>query len=265
LDARAVGDYFARAGTVSEWWTPASGPLAFHYNVELQIIEEQIEIDPNWRVLDVGTGPGRFGALFAGHGCRVTGVDLNPDMLQIARQTAQGLDLEDRFDVQQSDAEDLSQFEDGAFDVVLCMELFDHLPRLDLALAEMRKKLAPGGRFLFTYVPSESLYGMLGNLYRWLRARTRPAELMISRTYALSDIERALGGAGLRAECHWGVGALCVNAQTRLFGESLLARMATGIARFEHDRWPYYDARQQPALARRGAHVLGLARAASRE
>lgn len=261
LDARAVGEYFAREGTVSEWWTPASGPLAFHYNAELQVIEDGIGIDPAWRVLDVGTGPGRFGALFAGRGCRVTGVDLNPDMLEIARGTARGLGLAERFEVVQGNAEELSGFDDAAFDVVLCMELFDHLPRLDAALRAMRRVLAPGGRFLFTYVPSESLYGMLGNLYRRLRAHMRPGELMISRTYSHDQIRRALGDAGLALESHWGIGALCVNAQTRLFGENPLVRLATAIARAEHRRWPYYDGHRQPLRARRGAHVLGVARA----
>ena len=48
--------------------------------------------------------------------------------------------------------------------------------RLRFASAEeMRRVLKPGGRFIFTYVPGESIYGALGNTYRWLRARTRPS------------------------------------------------------------------------------------------
>ncbi len=257
LDAKGVGDYFARAGTVSEWWTPGSGPLAFHYNAELQAIEDQLEIDPSWKVLDVGTGPGRFGALFAGHGCQVTGVDLNPDMLEIAGDTVRGLGLEDRFAVGPGNAEDLSEFADDSFDVVCCMELFDHLPDLHKALAEMRRVLKPGGRFLYTYVPSESLYGCLGNAYRWLRARMRPSELMISRTYSRDTLDSLLAAAGLRLERYWGVGIFCVSAQTRLFGDNVIVRGLTAIARAESQRWPYYTA---PMIARHGAHVVALAR-----
>lgn len=252
-----VGDYFARGGTVSAWWTPGSGPLAFHYNAELQALEEGLPIDADWRVLDVGTGPGRFGAMFAGRGCQVTGIDLNPDMLEIARETARELGLEQRFEIRQGNAENLSEFADASFDVVCCMELFDHLPDLRKALGEMRRVLKPGGRFLYTYVPTESLYGMLGNVYRRLRALVRPGELMISRTYGRADVDRLLEAAGLRVERYWGVGLLCVSAQTRLFGQNAIVRGLTAIARAESRRFPYYTA---PRLARHGAHVVGLAR-----
>jgi len=255
---RDVTDYFAAPGTVSEWWTPDSGPLAFHYAAEIQVLAEQLTIDPAWRVLDVGTGPGRFGAFFAERGCQVTGVDLNPDMLEIARENSRRRQLESRFEVVHGSAEDLSRFGDGAFDVVLCMELFDHLPDLGRALSEMRRVLAPNGRFLFTYVPSDSIYGALGNVYRRLRARLKPAGQMISRTYALRDLRPQLAGHGLKLERYWGVGVLCANAQTRLLGDNAITRGLNAVARAEASRWPYYRA---PWLARHGAHVVGLARA----
>jgi ubiquinone/menaquinone biosynthesis C-methylase UbiE len=253
-----VRDYFATPGTVSEWWTPDSGPLAFHYSAEIRVLAEQLTIEPAWRVLDVGTGPGRFGAFFAERGCRVTGVDLNPDMQEIARETARRRGVEDRFEVVGGSAEDLSPFGAGEFDVVLCMELFDHLPDLGRALGEMRRALKPGGRFLFTYVPSESLYGALGNAYRRLLARRKPADRMISRTYSLREVRSQLARHGLPLERYWGVGVLCANAQTRLLGSNLAVRGLTAVARAEASRWPYYRA---PWLARHGAHVVGLARA----
>jgi 2-polyprenyl-3-methyl-5-hydroxy-6-metoxy-1,4-benzoquinol methylase len=252
-----VTDYFSREGTVSEWWTPESGPLAFHYAAEIQAIADELPIEASWRVLDVGTGPGRFGAFFADKGCRVTGVDLNPDMLEIARETARRRGVEERFDVVKGSAEDLSAFGEGEFDVVLCMELFDHLPRLDRALAEMRSRLKPGGHFLFTYVPSESLYGGLGNVYRRLLATFKPGDRMISRTYSLGEVRAQLARAELRLDDFWGVGVLCANAQTRLLGDNAVVRGLTAVARAESSRWPYY---RKPWLARHGAHVVGHAR-----
>ena len=38
LDAKRVGDYFAKPDTVSEWWTPDSGPLAFHYDADDNLV-----------------------------------------------------------------------------------------------------------------------------------------------------------------------------------------------------------------------------------
>jgi len=257
LDSQKVGEYFSRAGTVERWWTPDTGPLHFHYDAELAILEAALEVDPSWRVLDVGTGRGRFGAWFAERGCQVLGVDLNEEMLETARRGARERGLAERFELRRGNAEELESLGEGRFDVVLCMELFDHLPRLERALSSMRAVLGDDGRLLFTYVPGESLYGAIGNGYRWLRARLRPQETMISRTYGLGEIRRRLGGCGFELERYWGIGLLCLNAQTRLFVESPLNRLMTGVARAEARRWPFYA---KPWLARHGAHVVGLAR-----
>jgi SAM-dependent methyltransferase len=257
LDARRVRGYFSSRNTVATWWSPEEGPLAFHYDAELAVLDDHLSYDPAWRVLDVGTGRGRFGAHFAARGCRVTGVDLNPDMLEIARENARRRGVADRFDVREASADDLGAFGERDFDVVLCMELFDHLPDLGAALREMRGRLAPGGRFLFTYVPSESLYGFLGNLYRSMRGLRRRGSDMISRTYSLPEIRRLLSEQDLLLERYWGVGVLCANAQTRLFGRNPLLRLSTAIARAEARRWPYHT---RPRVARHAAHVVGLAR-----
>jgi ubiquinone/menaquinone biosynthesis C-methylase UbiE len=259
LDARQVRDYFARAGTVSRWWDPENGPLRFHYDAELQVIRDCMAIDPRWRVIDVGTGRGRFGGYFAQAGCRVVGVDLNPEMLAAARETAERLGVADRFELRLGSAENLSDLASGSFDTALCMELFDHLPDLSPVLAEIRRTLTPDGRLLFTYVPSESLYGGLGNLYRWLRERSGGAGALLSRTYTFAQITDALARQGFRLERYWGVGLLCVSAQTRLFQQNPVVRLLTSLARAEARRRPYYEG---GTLARRGAHVVGLARVA---
>lgn len=260
LDSQQVRDYFARPGTVSRWWHPENGPLRFHYDAELQVIRDCVAIDPRWRVVDVGTGRGRFGRYFAQAGCRVVGIDLNPEMLAAARETTERLGIADRFELRQGSAEDLSGLPAGSFDAALCMELFDHLPDLSRVLAEIRRTLTRDGRLLFTYVPSESLYGGLGNLYRWLRERrSGGAGALISRTYSFAQITAALGRQGFALERYWGVGLLCVSAQTRLFQQNPIVRLFTALARAEAQRHPYYEGGM---LARRGAHVVGLARVA---
>ena len=257
LDPREVADYFGREGTVERWWTPESGPLSFHYDAEIQVLEDHLAVDARWHVLDLGTGRGRFGAWFARQGCSVVGVDLNPEMLDEARGNVESLGLRDRFRLEQAGAEDLSGFADGAFDVVLCMELFDHLPDLDRALAEMKRTLKPDGCLFFTYVPSESIYGCLGNAYRMLQKGLGRGRSLISRTYGQGEVRRRLERQGLALEHYWGIGLLCVNAQTRLFIDNPLTKALTSLARAEARRHPYYT---ESRLARHGAHVVGLAR-----
>jgi SAM-dependent methyltransferase len=182
-------------------------------------------------------------------------------MLASARERARRLEVGDRFELRHASAEDLSAFAPGTFHLALCMELFDHLPDLGRVLAEVHRVLQPAGQLVFTYVPSESLYGSLGNVYRWIRRRAAAAVPMISRTYSFGEIGRTLGEHGFQLERYWGVGLLCASAQTRLFQENLLIRALTAIARAEAERLPYYET---PVLARRGAHVVGLARALPR-
>jgi SAM-dependent methyltransferase len=244
---------------VATWWAPEEGPLAFHYAAELQVIEEQLAIDPRWQVLDVGTGRGRFGLHFAARGCRVVGVDLNPDMLELAREAARKRGLVERFLVGGGDAQAPWNFEDECFDVVLCMELFDHLPDLGCALREARRVLRPGGRLIFSYVPSESLYGALGNALRGALWRARPDHLQISRTYSFAAMCARLSDAGLVLERYWGVGLLCLNAQTRMLPRRRGLGILDALARAEAKRRAYYATAW---LARHASHVVGFARRA---
>lgn len=257
LDPDKVPEYFRDPGTVEGWWDPDTGPLAFHYDAEVAVLDDHLGVEASWKVLDVGTGRGRFGIHMAKQGCEVAAVDINPDMIEVAEAAALREGVEDRFSVRKGDAEQLGDVTDGNFDLVMCMELFDHLPNLDRALASMRSVVKPGGRFAFTYVPSESLYGRAGNVYRALRRRLRPEEMMISRTYSFKQVEESLRKGGFKLDRHFGVGVLCLNAQTRLFREGWLSRATLGLARAESRQWPYHE---RPFWARRGAHVVGLAR-----
>ncbi|MCS5635745.1 MAG: methyltransferase domain-containing protein [Myxococcota bacterium] len=258
LDPKSVRDYFSRAGTVEQWWSPDTGPLAFHYDAELKVIDDQLPVDESSRVLDVGTGRGRFAIFMAERGCRVIAVDINSEMLDLAQEAALEREVHERIDFRALSAEDLSSMDEDGFDVLLCMELFDHLPDLGKALGQMRRLLRPGGRLVFTYVPTGSLYGLLGNVYRWLRRRWQPGKVMISRTYSRKEVEQALQQNGLEAGNYFGLGVLCVNAQTRLFqDENVFSRMTLSLARAEARRWPYYAS---PLLSRVGAHVVGISR-----
>ena len=262
LDPKAVPDYFSKAGTVEQWWSPDTGPLAFHYDAELQVIDEQLVVAQNSNVLDVGTGRGRFAIHMAAKGCRVVAVDINSEMLGFAAKAAQEKGVGEEIEFNTSSAEDLSGIDEEGFDVVLCMELFDHLPDLGKALGQMRQRLRADGSFVFTYVPSESLYGLLGNIYRWLRRKFRAQSVMISRTYSLAEIEESLAANGFELDRHFGVGVLCINAQTRLFRRNPLSLAVLALARVEARFRPYHEG---AILSRYGAHVVGIARPVDRK
>ncbi|MFT3917744.1 MAG: methyltransferase domain-containing protein [Anaeromyxobacteraceae bacterium] len=91
------------------------------------------------RVLDVGAGTGALLARLAGRpGVRLAAVDLAPGMCAMARRAVPGAA------VAAGDAEALP-FGPGAFDLVVSSSALQWLPRLDGALLEIARVLAPGG------------------------------------------------------------------------------------------------------------------------
>jgi SAM-dependent methyltransferase len=102
------------------------------------------------RVIDVCCGPGYVASAAAARGAIATGVDFSPAMLGIARAAHPQLDFVD------GDAEALP-FGDGLFDAAVSNFGIHHAPHPAVALGEMRRVLAPGGRVAFTTWPRPDL------------------------------------------------------------------------------------------------------------
>jgi ubiquinone/menaquinone biosynthesis C-methylase UbiE len=95
-------------------------------------------------VLEVAVGTGRNLPFYPAE-VTVTGVELSPAMLDIARTRAAELGRE--VDLREADAEDLP-FADGSFDTVVCTLSLCTIPDHARAIAEMARVLRPGGRLL---------------------------------------------------------------------------------------------------------------------
>jgi ubiquinone/menaquinone biosynthesis C-methylase UbiE len=96
------------------------------------------------RVLEVAIGTGR-NLMHYPADVTITGIELSPAMLAIARQRAAGLGRD--ADLREGDAERL-QFEDASFDTVVCALSLCTIPSPVAAVGEMRRVLGPGGRLL---------------------------------------------------------------------------------------------------------------------
>ena len=104
-------------------------------------------------VLEVGCGTGKQLAFYRAHGCRVTGIDLSPGMLQVARPRLDGRGLVCRGDAARM------PFPDGAFDLVLATLVLHEMDPADrLAVMEdMTRVLNPEGRIgIIDYHPAAS-------------------------------------------------------------------------------------------------------------
>lgn len=111
---------------------------------------DDVPLGPGQRALDVACGSGavtRLAAARVGVNGSVTGVDLNPGMIETARETNK--DVHPAIDFQVGDATDLP-FPDAAFDVVLCQQGVQFVPAKADAIREMHRVLKPNGWAAFT-------------------------------------------------------------------------------------------------------------------
>lgn len=96
------------------------------------------------RVLEVGCGPGVDLVRFARGGAKVSGVDLSPRSVALAREWLSMNEL--AAEVKIGDAENLP-FENLQFDFVYSWGVLHHTPNTERAIQEIRRVLKQGGRF----------------------------------------------------------------------------------------------------------------------
>ena len=108
---------------------------------------EALDLRRGERVLDVGIGPGLLAfdmAMMVGEGGRVAGIDASEPMLALSQARCAELPWTD-FRV--ADATKLP-FEDGSLDAVVSTQVYEYVPDMTAALAEVQRVLRPGGRVL---------------------------------------------------------------------------------------------------------------------
>lgn len=103
-------------------------------------------LQPGERVLDVACGTGivaRLAAPLVGADGQVVALDINPEMLAVARAHPPSSGATIRWE--EGNAMALA-FPNGAFDVVLCQHGLQFVPDRAAVVSEMRRVLPPGGR-----------------------------------------------------------------------------------------------------------------------
>lgn len=114
-----------------------------------------LNIKPKARILDLCSGNGRHSIALALRGCKMTGVDVGPGPITLAKETSRNLGL--TVDYRQLDALTIS-FED-AYDAVLltCGGLSDFSPPAAKDLfARVERALVPGGMFVAEFLEDSS-------------------------------------------------------------------------------------------------------------
>jgi sarcosine/dimethylglycine N-methyltransferase len=140
-------------------------------------------------VLDIGCGvggPARF--LAETYGCRVSGVDLTPDYIEVARVLSERCRMTDVTDFCVANALDLP-FDNGAFDLVWTQNVSMNIEDKAAFYGEICRVLKPGGRL----ASAEVARGTAPPTYPLPWAR----EPAIDFSCSAADMRAAIEGAGL--------------------------------------------------------------------
>jgi ubiquinone/menaquinone biosynthesis C-methylase UbiE len=150
-------------------------------------------------VLEIGVGTGR-NFHFYPEDVRLVGLDLTPAMLDIARRRA--ADLGRDVDLHLGDAQALD-FSDCRFDTVVATLALSSIPDEHRAVAEARRVLRPGGRFIvldFVHSPHlamRTIQRLLGPYFtrRYaFRPHRQPLDALAAEGFVIETLERSRWG-----------------------------------------------------------------------
>ena len=181
----------------SRWWDPESEfkPLHDINPLRLKFINDRAGLKDK-HVLDIGCGGGILTEAMAALGANVTGIDLGEAPLAVAK-----LHLKEsgrKVDYRCVSAEELAREQPGAYDVVTCLEMLEHVPDPASSVAACASLVKPGGQVFFSTInrnPKSFLFAIVGAEYLLkLLPRGTHEYLKFIRP---SELERMCRAAGL--------------------------------------------------------------------
>jgi arsenite methyltransferase len=183
-----------------------------------------LALKPGERVLDIGSGPGLLAdemAAEVGPEGRVTGVDPSESMLAIARRH------ETPVEYAVGDALKLP-FADDTFDAAVSTQVYEYVPDMPAALAEVCRVLRAGGRLLILDTDWDSIVWHSSDRDRMLRVLERWND-HLADPYLPRRLPGLLRDAGFELSATTVIPILNQGPDTDVFSRGLLPVVATFV------------------------------------
>jgi 2-polyprenyl-6-hydroxyphenyl methylase/3-demethylubiquinone-9 3-methyltransferase len=209
VDPQEIAKFEALA---SRWWDRSAEfrPLHEINPLRANYIDEHSPVAGK-RLVDVGCGGGILAEAMAQRGATVTGIDMGEAPLSVARlhQVESGVDV----NYLQSTAEELAEKEEGAFDIVCCLEMLEHVPDPGSVISACAALARKGGSLYFSTInrnPKAFVFAIVGaeHILKLLPAGTHDYDKFIKP----SELAAWIRDAGLVIE---GMTGLTYNPITR--------------------------------------------------
>jgi len=174
--------------SAGRWWDPEGEMRPLHdlNPVRLQYVERAGALEGR-AVVDVGCGGGILSEAMARRGARVTGLDLAPELLDVARLHALESGIEP--DYRLESAEQHAREHPARYDAATCMEMLEHVPDPQAVVGALAELVRPGGdvfvstlnrtprAYLMAVIGAEYLLRLLPPGTHTYRKFIRPSEL----------------------------------------------------------------------------------------
>lgn len=155
------------------WWDEKSKIYAL-YHLNKPRFEFFDRHATNWqglKTLDVGCGGGFSCEFMAERGAIVSGIDQSQKCVQTAKNHA--LISGFKIDYRQGLAENMP-YDDNTFDVVICVDVLEHVADYKQVVSEVHRILKPGGLFFFdtinrTFSSQVVMIGLMENILQEIR------------------------------------------------------------------------------------------------
>lgn len=174
----------------AQWWNENEKIYAlYHLNTpRFEFFDRYVEEWRGLKALDVGCGGGFSCEYMAKRGVKVSGIDLSQKCIQAAQDHAKLNNLE--IDYRRGVAEQLP-YEDNSFDVVICVDVLEHVADVKQVIAEIHRILKPQGLFFFDTINRNLkskfvMIWMLENLLREIQPGVHDWEKFITPEEATS-------------------------------------------------------------------------------